>query len=118
MPVGCALRERRRGLRGERLLEPAVEVSAVRERAALRDAPLGVHVEEEPRSRPRLVGLVEQPERPGGADHQRGAPGPDAPCAEVRADAVDDRWIPRELVADGLVPDRRQPVLGEAQRVE
>src|SRR5437764_3212058 len=40
------------GRRGQRLLEPRIEVAAVRERAALDDAPVVEEVEEETRPRP------------------------------------------------------------------
>ncbi len=59
--------------RRERPLEPGVEVAAVGERAALDDAALVQPVEEEARPRPRALGLVDEPQRAGGADHERGA---------------------------------------------
>ena len=99
---------------GERALEPGAEVAAVGERPAVDDAALVEAVEEEARPGLRPLGLVEEPERPRGADHERttraGAAG-----AEVRAGAVDQRREPR---AAALVREPRQAFLRDAGRLQ
>src|SRR5262249_50160351 len=93
---------------GERVLEPDVEVAAVRERSALDDAAAVQPVQEEPRPRLRPLGLAEDAQRAGGADVQRGASAR-AARAEVRADPVDP---------DGDVLQVRQAFLVDVERRE
>ena len=114
--VGVAARKRRLVLvRAEQLLEPVVDVAAVRECAALQHAPLVDAVEEEAGARLRPLGLVEDAVGARGADHQRRALPRHAPGAEVRADAVEERGIP---AAGRLVPERRQALRLHADRLE
>src|SRR5439155_20272204 len=103
-----ALRERSRRA-GERPLEPAVEVAAVRKRTALDDVPFVGQVEEEPRLGLWSLALVEHAECARGADHERGALARRAAGARVRAGRV---------APERQVGDRRQSRAVEAQRRE
>ena len=85
--AGIAFRERSRRV-GERPLEPVVEVAAIGQRSALDDAVLVGEIEEEPRPRLRLLALVEDPERAGRTNHERGAVARRAARAGVRAGGV------------------------------
>ena len=114
MLVRAALEDRAVGV-GERLLEPGVEVAAVGERAALDDAALVEPVEEEARPRLRPLGLVEDPQRARGADHQRRARRAGAAGAEVRAGAVDRAPGTSRRSARR---EARQPLLVDTEHVE
>src|SRR5439155_10854346 len=78
----------------QRVPDPPVEIAAVGERTALDDAPVVEQVEEEPRLRLRLLGLVDDTQRSRGADAQRGALAAGAAGADVGARAVDPRGEP------------------------
>ena len=87
------------------LVEPVVQVPAVRQRAALDDPRLVDPMQEETRARLRLLRLVDNSHRARRADHQRRAPAGHAARTEVGAGAVEKRRIP---AVDRLHP--RSPV--------
>jgi len=112
--VGAALEHRALG-GSKRLVQPRMEVAAVRERAPLHHPPLVEQVEEEPRPGLRSLRLVEDPQRAGGSDHQRRPRPAGAARSEIRAGAVDQGRIPARLRP---VRKGRQPLLVDAEHLE
>src|SRR5262249_57094814 len=67
----------------ERVAEPAVDVAAVRERAALDDAPIVDAVEEQARARERRLRVVHGAKSSRSPDRERSALARDAAGADV-----------------------------------